>query len=533
MKFGPVAVEKSLGAILAHSIGGLKKGRKISAIDITALQALQIAQITVAVLEPFDVPEDEAAQAISIALAGQNITVQAPFTGRANVFAECAGLVVVDEDRLRAINRVHESITIACLKAYQQVEKRQMLATVKIIQFAVPHQKLDEVLALMSSVPLLRVAQFLPKNVGLIITKTQNTKPSIVAKSEKAISDRVKAHGSALGQMIVCKHGEHDIALALNALQKAGCSPLLVFGATAIVDRQDVVPAALIAAGGQVLHLGMPVDPGNMLMLGKLGSTSVVGVPTCARSPKLNGFDWVLNRLLAGIEVLPEDIMDMGAGGLLAEIALRPQPRSGDLEQPKRPRVAAIVLAAGLSSRMGTNKLLIDLDGKPLLVRTLEEILSSGVEHVLVVTGHQAEEIKAAISYLNVQIVHNPNYAEGLSGSVKMGIAAVESFDAAFVCLGDMPLVKAADLDQMIAAFDVEEGRDLIAPVQGRKLGNPVLWGRNYFGPLQSLGGDRGARSLLEAQRQSITEIEIGHDGILLDADTPEALAKIKLLAGF
>ena len=533
MKFGPVAVEKSLGAILAHSSGGLKKGRKISATDIAALQALKVAQVTVAVLEPFDVPEDEAAAAISIALAGQNVTVQAPFTGRANVFAERAGLLVVDEDRLRKINRVHESITVACLKAYQRVEKQQMLATVKIIPFATPREKLAEVLALLVSKPLLRVAPFLPKNVGLIITKSESTKPSIIAKSEKAISDRVKAHGSTLGQMIVCKHGEHDIALALKALQKAGCSPLLVFGATAIVDRQDVVPAALISAGGSVLHLGMPVDPGNMLMLGSLQSNPVVGVPTCARSPKLNGFDWVLNRLLAGIEVSPEDIMDMGAGGLLAEIASRPQPRSGDVEQPKRPRIAAIVLAAGLSSRMGTNKLLVDLDGKPLLVRTLEEILSSKVEHVVVITGHQAAEVEAAISHLNVQIVYNPNYAEGLSGSVKMGISAVEDFDAAFVCLGDMPLVKAQDLNHMIAAFDVEEGRDLIAPVQGRKLGNPVLWGRNYFGQLQSLRGDRGARSLLEAQRQSITEIEIGHDGILLDADTPEALAKIKSLAGF
>ena len=533
MKFGPVAIEDSLGAILAHSVAGLKKGQQISAADIATLRQHNVASVTVAKLELSDVGENQAAQALSVALAGQNVDVQAPFTGRANVFAHCAGLVVVDEEKVRKLNRIHESITVACVKPYQRVEAKQMLATVKIIPFAAPREKLNEALALLASGPLLRVAEFVPQTVGLVISKTPSTKPSIIAKSERAITERVKALGSTLGQMIVCAHKESEIALALKQLHKASCSPLLVFGAAAIVDRHDVVPAALVKAGGAVLHLGMPVDPGNMLMLGQLDATAVVGVPTCARSPKENGFDWVLSRLLAGIEVLPEDIMDMGAGGLLAEIASRPQPRLGKTTTTQRPRIGAVVLAAGLSSRMGSNKLLADMQGKPLLVRTILEIEASAVDHIVVVTGHQGADVEAAIAGLNVHVVNNPHYAEGLSSSVKVGIAAVAQCDAAFICLGDMPLVKAQDFNRMIEAFDVEEGRDLIAPVQGRKLGNPVLWGRDYFTALQSLSGDRGARGLLEAQRDAITEIEIAHDGILLDADTPEALEKIKSLAGF
>ncbi len=533
MKFGPVAVEESLGAILAHSVAGIKKGQQISAADVAILLQHNIASVTVAKLELSDVGENHAAQVLSVALAGQNVEVQAPFTGRANVFAHCAGLVVVDEEKVRKLNRIDESITVACVKTYQRVEAKQMLATVKIIPFAAPRDKLNQALTLLASGPLLRVAKFLTHTVGLIITKTPNTKPSLIAKSEKAIADRVGSMGSALGQVIVCNHDEAEIAAALIALQKAGCSPLLVFGATAIVDRRDVVPTALVNAGGVVLHLGMPVDPGNMLMLGQLGPSAVVGVPTCARSPKQNGFDWVFSRLLAGIEVLPEDLMDMGAGGLLAEIASRPQPRLEEVATPHRPRIAAVVLAAGLSSRMGSNKLLVDLNGMPLLVRTILEIQASAVDHIVVVTGHQEAAIAAAISGLNVDMVHNPHYADGLSSSVKIGIASVGQFDAAFMCLGDMPLVKAQDFNRMIEAFDVEEGRDLIAPVQGRKLGNPVLWGRDYFKALQSLSGDRGARGLLEAQRDAITEIEMAHDGILLDADTPEALEKIKSLAGF
>ena len=220
--------------------------------------------------------------------------------------------------------------------------------------------------------------------------------------------------------------------------------------------------------------------------------------------------------------------MAMGAGGLLAEITSRPQPREGASTAPTKPRIAAVVLAAGQSTRMGSNKLLAELHGKPLVVQTVAQVQASGVDEVVVVTGHQAAEVRAALAGAGAKFVNNPNYAEGLAASVKAGIAAVQDFDAAFICLGDMPLIRAADMQRMMAAFDVEEGRTLIAPAQGRKLGNPVLWGQEHFVALTALEGDRGARSLLEAQRDAIVEIAVEHDGIMLDADTPESLEKIR-----
>ena len=177
---------------------------------------------------------------------------------------------------------------------------------------------------------------------------------------------------------------------------------------------------------------------------------------------------------------------------------------------------------------MGSNKLLADLHGKPLLAQTVEQVLASGVDAVVVVTGHMAAEVQAALRGKAVRIVHNPNFSEGLATSLRAGVAAVQEYDAAFICLGDMPLVRASDMQRMMAAFDVEEGRTLIAPAQGRKLGNPVLWGQEHYSALMALEGDRGARSLLEAQRDAIIEIAVEHDGIMLDADTPEALALIR-----
>jgi molybdenum cofactor cytidylyltransferase len=139
-----------------------------------------------------------------------------------------------------------------------------------------------------------------------------------------------QALGSRLFAVETVAHTETDVAAAILRLKQQGAAPIIVFAASAIVDRGDVVPAALTQAGGEVVRLGMPVDPGNLILLGRIGSIDVIGAPSCAASPKLNGFDWVLQRRLAGIEVGTAEIAAMGLGGLLMEIPTRPQPREED-----------------------------------------------------------------------------------------------------------------------------------------------------------------------------------------------------------
>ena len=530
MKFGSIAVDEALGCILAHAVKldafTMKKGKVLSQLDIDSLDAENVKTVIAARLDVGDVPEDEAARRLSIAMSGQNTTAQEAFTGRANIYAERAGVLRVDLERLRAINHLHESLTIATLPAFARAGRRHMLATVKIIPFATPREVLEKALAIVGNEPLISVYAFKPLRVGLIITRLPQTKDSIIAKSETAIRERVTSLGGNLSEVVVCDHGQDTLAFEIRKLKDFDL--ILLFGASAIVDRADVVPAALVDAGGFVKHIGMPVDPGNLLMLGLLDDTPVIGVPSCARSPKTNGFDWVLERLMAGIDVLSSDLMDMGAGGLLAEIKSRPQPREGQASTMVAPRIAAIVLAAGLSSRMESNKLLADLNGQALIEATIDRLSKAGIDEIIVVTGHQAAEVQTVLKNHKLRFVHNDDFAQGLSTSVRAGIAAAREFDAAFICLGDMPLIEAGDLNKMIAAFNAVEGRSLVAPVHGRKLGNPVLWGQEHFVDLMALTGDRGARSLIEARRDQIVEIAVTHDGILLDADTPEALEEIK-----
>jgi len=533
MKFGELPLQDTLGCILAHSVrhaeGVFKKGRKLAANDLKLLAASNVSMVFVAKLDANDVPEDEAARTLAGKIAGSGASAQEPFTGRANVYAQHRGLVVVDGLRVNAINRVHESMTLATLPNYHVVAKGQMIATVKIIPFAVEKENLNKVLDEIGTKPVIRVQALAERRVGLVITKVAGSRQSLIEKSETAMRERVTALGSGLAEVRVCDHSIEAVRTSVKVLEALSCNPILLFGASAIVDREDVIPAGLSAAGGKVVHLGMPVDPGNLMMLGDLHGVPVLGVPSCARSPKVNGFDWALERVLAGIPLSSGDIMDMGAGGLLAEISSRPSPRDRKPVAQHAPRIAAIVLAAGKSSRMGSNKLLAELHGKPLLRHSVEALKASSVNDIIVVTGNEPERVQSALKPLDVTLVHNANFAEGLSTSLKRGLAAVPAeTDAVLICLGDMPLVDAQTIDRLVAAFNVPEHRTICVPTFEGKRGNPVLWGRQHFIAIDEIEGDQGARLLLDALSDEVVEVEVKTQAVLVDVDTPQALEEIR-----
>jgi molybdenum cofactor cytidylyltransferase len=529
LKFGPVAIEDAEGAIAAHSVrqGGvnIKKGTCIRPDHIAAMRAEGLAEVVVARLEPGDVQEDEAAARIARLVAGPHVRVDKAATGRANLFAETTGLLVVDRGRIDALNRIDPGLTLATLPAYAPAEAGRMVATVKIIPYAIPAAALAKAEALLGGEPepLVRMAPYRALKVGVVVTRLPGLKESILDKTRRILDKRLAPAGAEVIDEIRVPHATAAIAEAVDRMAGEGAELVLVYGASAITDEDDVIPAALREAGGRIVHLGMPVDPGNLLLVGDLGGRPVIGAPGCARSPSENGFDWVLNRFLAGLEVTPQDITGMGVGGLLMDVVTRPQPREpAAAEGP----VAAVILAAGRSRRMrGPNKLLATFDGKPLVRRVAEAALASRARPVIVVTGHMRDEVEQALTALEVRFVHNPDFAEGLSASLGAGIAAVpDGCAGALVTLADMPGITAAVLDALIESFDPGEGRAIVVPTAAGKRGNPVLWSRIFFPELMRVTGDTGARHLIEAHADAVHRLELG-DAIAIDVDTPETLA--------
>jgi molybdenum cofactor cytidylyltransferase len=547
MIFGPTPLSEAQGAVLAHTIRldrrVLKKGTVLEAADIGALQEGGHASVVAARLEPGDVAENEAADRLAEALMAPLLTRSRASTGRVNLFADAAGLLVVDAEAVNRLNRLDESLTLATLASHQPVRAREMVATIKVIPFAVPGAVLDvaETLARQGQ-PLLSVHSFRPLKVGLVLTELPGLKEKVMEGAVEATRERVEALCGTMLPPERCRHEAPAVADALSRLRRAGAQILLVAGASAVVDRRDVGPAGIVRAGGAIDHFGMPVDPGNLICLGRIEDTPALVLPGCARSPKLNGFDWVLQRFFAGLSVRPADVMGMGVGGLLKEIDSRPLPRADAAKVPvpaqaprRARRVAALVLAAGRSRRMAPlNKLLVqDRDGVPMVARVVDNVLASHARPVVVVTGHERERVEAALAGRPVRFAHAEDYAEGLSASLKAGLAALPSgLDGVVVCLGDMPMVAGPLIDRLIAAFDPEEGRAIVMPTFRGKQGNPMLWSVEFMPEMMEITGDVGARHLAGKHADRVAEVEMGDDAVLKDFDTAEALRQAPGFAG-
>ena len=557
MKLARLTPRDAIGHTAVHALktdtGRISKGSIITKDHAAALEAAGIATVTCAVAAPGDLNENEAATRLANSLKSAGITPQTASTGRVNFLAEDIGIVRYNRDILHQINAVDEGITLALVQHNQLLAAGDMVATLKIIPFFVAETSVAAVEAILADARRNVLMQFHPlarKQAWLIQSRFDHQSDArftaLFDATEKVTMTRVEQLGSVMLGSTVVAHDETDIAAAVTAARDAGAEIILIAGASAIADRGDVIPAAIEQAGGQVDHFGLAVDPGNLLLLGHCGKTKVIGMPGCARSPKLNGLDWVLHLLLAGIAVDAEELAEMAAGGLLMEIASRPLPRALVARKPKRPRIEGVLLAAGISSRMGTdNKLLADWGGKPMIRHIAETMAGADLDGISVILGHDAEAVAAALDGLDVRLIFNPRYREGQSTSLR---TAFDHLDQAttdlMVVLGDMPLVDRDVIDTLIAHHRnaenrasritlpyIEEQQTEGHQAEGRR-GNPVIWGESFFAEMANITGDTGARPLFEAHPAAINAVSFHRPDLLLDADTPEALALMRKKAG-
>ncbi|WP_084864102.1 molybdopterin-binding protein [Salibaculum halophilum] len=326
MRFGPVPPRAAVGAILAHSedLGDrrLRKGKRLTEEDTAALAAAGRRQVVVARLEPGDLHEDTAADRLAAAICGDGIAPQGPSaTGRVNLRAAGPGVLVADSARVGALNRVDPMLTLATLPPFRRLAASEMVGTVKVISYGVAADSVARAEA--AGQGALRLARPVLATATLIETRVgPDTPPD---KGRRAMRARLAALGLSLSPRVVVAHDTDAVAEALAAAQG---ELVLILTASATSDIHDTAPEGLRRAGGTVAQFGMPVDPGNLLFLGAVSGRPVIGLPGCARSPALNGADWVLDRVACGLPVGPEEIAAMGLGGLLKESPARGRPRA-------------------------------------------------------------------------------------------------------------------------------------------------------------------------------------------------------------
>ena len=543
MKFGPVPVNSALGATLAHSqtLGGkrYRKGQILTEEDINAISNSGIINITVAELESDDIRENDAAQILGNILAGENIRLSIANTGRINLFAASDGLVNFNPEHINAINAVNEGITIATLNLHEKVVLNQIVATIKIIPFAVSLKDLNSVQKLASDHSfLIDILSLRARKVALLQTTLPGIKTKILDKTTAVLDAKLNSLGSQLTIEKKCEHTHNSIAGHLQDIINTGAEVILIMGASATTDRRDVIPEGIETAGGSIDHFGMPVDPGNLLLIAHIDKIPILALPGSARSPKIGGNDLILQRLLAGLPLDATSIRSMGTGGLLKESSNRPLPRaeaapykSNNHNSSTKPKIAGMVMAAGKSTRMGVvNKLLAKIDGKTMISHAVQTLHKSGAKPIIVVTGYESERIREELKTSDVIFVHNTSYADGLSSSLKTGIRNIpDDCNAVIISLGDMPKVNTNHIKLLIEAYSADTGRAICTPTWNGKRGNPVLWANRFFAEMEEIEGDIGAKQLLSNNSEIVHEVEMPDNGILIDIDSPAMLTKIIL----
>lgn len=331
MRFGPIRLDAAEGAILAHSHdvegGRLRKGRTLDARDIARLRAGGATEVIAAVPGPDDVHENDAAARLARALVpdpdAAGLRIGRAATGRVNLFADEIGVLRIDVDAIHALNAVHPGITVATVPPWHKFGRAGgMAATIKIIPYAVPEAHLSRAETLAR-----RALQICPTTVRTIALVQTTIGDDDGARGHAAIEARVEDLGAVFHRKIVVRHDRNALA---ETLRDVHADLLLILTGSATSDEHDVAPEALRLAGGTVTRFGIPVDPGNLLFLGDLAGRPVIGLPGCARSPALNGADWVLERVACGHVPDAEEFARMGVGGLLKEPPSRPHSRKQD-----------------------------------------------------------------------------------------------------------------------------------------------------------------------------------------------------------
>jgi molybdenum cofactor cytidylyltransferase len=329
MRLETLPLAQAAGHILCHNLPDAQgrkaftKGRVVRPEDLPRLEALGLSTVRVAVLDPGDVHEDEAAARLAAAVAGPGVSATQPRTGRVNLRAEHAGPLEVDVAALLTINEV-DGLTVATLPDHTLARPGLTLATIKVIPFAVPEADLARVEAAgRAAGGVLRVRPLLVRSVGVILVSSPAARLRVERGVYPAIEGRVRELGGAVLATRFVPPDEGAVAAAVAELRAMGAELIISAGETSVVDLEDVTPRGIRLAGGRVEHYGAPVEPGNLLLLAYLdGAQSeaplpVLGAPGCVRSRDANIVDLLLPRLMAGERVRKRDIVALGHGGLL------------------------------------------------------------------------------------------------------------------------------------------------------------------------------------------------------------------------
>lgn len=534
MKIFLKKTRESQGYILFHSVfinkGRIRKGKIINANDIKLMSASGIEELYVGSMEKGEIDENSASRIIGQAILSDNFSMSPTFSGKTNITSKYDGLFEIKENNVRKLNEISSNIAISSLNNHDIVYRGDHVLSVKSISYAIKYSDVNNIVSFLSNENLINLKEFKPLKFGIIYSHSINEKNTLIAKTKKSIETRIRDYNSSIMFECTTNHDFNSLKESIKKLSLMDLDVVLLFLSSSVSDYNDIVPQIIIQLGGKITSFGMPVDPGNLTLSATLGKTNLIAAAGSARSDALNGLDWHLNCLHAGVVVNEKMVNSLGVGGLLKDIdfAIKRKKISKTI-MTKKANIAAVVLSAGQSKRMGEkNKLLLKVNGKSIIKNYIDNITKSNISEVIVVTGHESEDIMLELKNYNLKFVFNEKYKDGLSTSLRAGIKSLgKKIDAVMICLPDMPLIGIYEINKLIEFYNPSIGNEICIATSNQQRGNPVLWDKSYFNELMNIKGDKGGRDLLSNFLDKSVEVDLG-EAVAFDIDTNGSYALVK-----
>ena len=514
------------------------KGHTLSKEDIIVFKMFGIRRVFGALMEEDDLDSRTALGIIAAKLCGDNTAYVIDESGVCQIVAAADGVFISSEDRLIKFNRLHPEVVLNTVAPYHPAVRGEVIGRLEITVPVISQTEIDEMIFKLSgNVALLQIAELHPFKTAFIYTKIlDNTAETahLTGVVKKLVASFVPYQLDFSGEYNA-GYNQDSVADALQDALGDGYEVIFVLGAARSACRDDVLPGALRKIVDVAACAHLPQIGASDLLLAEKRGTKIIVLPYNYDKIDTSSADRYIKQALFSEKLNPADFVRMipvslPDGGMLSEkyqdslIAAKP---SGI--KNKKASVAAIVLAAGIGSRSGRNKLMVEVEeGVPLFMKAVNAAIASEASPVFVITGYHDEEMAEFLDKVDVNVIYNPAYRSGVKTSLALGLKSVPGFcDGAMIIPADMPNLTGADLNKLIASFKKGQEKQIcLFSYKGVK-SNPVIWSKALYDKADIVPENAALRPVFMEHADYTNSVELKDVNKLLDINYPSDIEKV------
>lgn len=535
-------VNHALGIRIAEEIRFegkvLGKGHELTEEDIIQLKLSGITKVFGAEMGENDISNETALGIIAAKICGNNTAYSIGKNGVCKIVAVKDGVFVCADDRVAKFNRLSHNLILNTIEPYAIVKSGEVIAELELTLPVIEQKMVDEIIfSLSGNIELISVAVQEKKKTALIYAKLYNDAletehfTNIVTKLVKDFSELQFDFQNEYNT----RHTIDDVG---NAVQKAvddGNDVIFILSGQKSVDAKDVIPSALNSYVDELVNLTIPQVGASDLIIAEKRRTKIIALPynyDKIDSKLTNHFiklAIVNERLHTYDFARPQNVL-LSAGQALPDPEKETLFTADNKKLAKgEANIAVVVLAAGIGSRAGRNKLMLEVDEKPMFLKTVEAAVKSKASPVFVITGYNNTEVEEFLEDIDVNVIYNPSFRAGIKTSIALGIKSVPGFcDGALLLPADMPNITPEFINKMIKSFKKKEEKQVcMATWKGNKY-NPIIWSKSLFGVADIVPENAHLRSVFMEHSDYTNLVEAPNDKLLLDVNFPNDIDELK-----